>query len=644
MSFAAPLLLAGLVAIGIPLILHLMSKDIPKVVHFSTLRFIRKDKLETHSRRGVRDLLLLLMRCLLIAALVFAFSRPFFEEEKAAAAEVQQQTIVLLDVSASMNRKGIQEKVRELLDKELTSGEAVALISSGDGLLRRSTFETKSILFEQLKNVKFTYHQGRHEESLNEAAAMFAEDATDKKIIVVSDFQVHDWKFLQTPQVGKEITLKFISPFDSELENISVLVNKVRRLNDGKIVQVQVMLENFSSQEKDIEVQFTYGLQVSSEKVSLTGREKRRLILTLKDPSASKATVSITADDYPADDVYHLWIGKEAPVTVLFPRENTNDLDYFFIEKALQAVTSGDASFRIDAHEVSTFSKAKLDSYQVVILNDSAAKLNTADFERLKIFVKQGGLIVAAPADKGALLFSKMKAYGLADISFKSMVRRKNSSDLPFNFTQMAEDSDLLKIFKNTPDSDLQNFAIYRYNSYKTGQAARHILSIKPDTPGWSLFENGQGQVLVSAIPFNHVWSDFTLSNSFLPLLRHSLISLSNSDSHSIVYLNVGERRQKPVISQTVETAAENFVNTSQAGSQEINEVPYVTNISRLESSTDKVNIINLKSQISNSKAARVTVKGEKQAASEYWHYFIMIALAALLLEFALADMFGKKA
>ena len=75
MNFAAPLLLGGLAAIAIPIILHLMARDVPQTIRFSTLRFLTKDKLETHSKKGIRDFLLLIMRCLIIAGLVLAFSK-----------------------------------------------------------------------------------------------------------------------------------------------------------------------------------------------------------------------------------------------------------------------------------------------------------------------------------------------------------------------------------------------------------------------------------------------------------------------------------------------------------------------------------------------------------------------------------------
>jgi len=632
MAFAAPLLLAAMAAIGIPLFLHLMAKDVPKVVHFPSLRFIKKDKLETHSKRGLRDLLLLLMRCLVIAGVVFAFSQPFIKDKTSALNGATRQTVVLLDVSSSMDRKLVLDKIRERLEKEIGEGESVALITSAASRLSRQAFDSRDVFFTQLEKVKFTQEEGHHEESLNDAASFFAKEASAKKLIIVSDFQANDWNFLQTPQVGKDIELKFIRPFDKEIDNVSVLVNKVRRLNEGKVVQVQALVENHTALDKAVDVTFTAGIKTVKETLNLSPREKRRVILTVKDAGVSKAKVFITPDEYPADDLYHVWIGEEAPQVVLYPVEKSQTLDYLFVEKALH-VKSADGAFRVAAREPSNFNKLKLEEFHAIILSDSAASLNEADFLRIKSYTEQGGLIIVAPGEKAGIVFSRLKAYGIADVTYVETIRRKSSVDLPFNFSKKIENSPLLKMFKNTPDSDLLNFAIYRYNAFKTGADAKNILSIKAGTPAWSLIPSGKGHVLVSAIPFNHVWSDFTLSNSFLPLLRHSIISLSGGASKSTVNLKVGERK----------LLAGKEINTAKPGAEVLSEVLLVVNVSRLESSVDTVNLIDFKSQIRASRGTRITVTDDKQSGDEYWHYFMLLAIGALLLEFAIADLFRKK-
>lgn len=641
MSFAAPLLLAGLAAIAVPVILHLMAREVPKTIHFPTLRFITRDKLETHSKRGIRDLLLLLLRCLIVAGIVLAFAKPFIESTPVDVAVAEKQTVVLLDASASMNRPEVLQIVKDKLSEEIGSSEVTALVVSSQGIVAKYPFAAKEEFFSNLSKVKMTDFEGHHETALNEAASLFSEKSKVKKIILVSDFQQNDWTFSQMPQIDKTIEVKFVKAFDAFPANVSLTVDRVRRLKKGQLIQAQALLENYNTDKKDIEVKIASGRKSVSEKVELAGLEKRRIILTLENPDSDKALVSINEDDFPLDDRYHIWIGDQAPIPVVIPESGENkSLDYIFVQKALEAVRAGDASFRVSTAEAELFSSVDLDEARVLILNDSAFQIRSEEYEGIKKFVEKGGLLIAAPGEKAGILLSRLKAYGLADVNFDKLTTRKNRSDIPFRFSQMDEKSNLLKIFTETPDSDIQNFSIYRYNRFTVGGAVKNLLEIEKGIPGIVINPLGKGSVIISAIPFNHVWSDFTLSNSFLPFLRNTIVSLSGDSINSILKLNVGDKKAKP---GEMAIGNDNFIDTSKAGSQVINEVPVVVNYSRKESQTETVNIIDFKNKLRASEGSRITVKGEKETGSEYWHIFILLALAALFGEFALADLFRKQ-
>src|SRR6186713_1776924 len=84
MSFLAPLFLAGLVAVAVPILVHLIQRERKNIVEFPSL---------------------LLMRITAMLLLVAAFARPFFEVDPvkaAAAATGAREVVILLDRSASM--------------------------------------------------------------------------------------------------------------------------------------------------------------------------------------------------------------------------------------------------------------------------------------------------------------------------------------------------------------------------------------------------------------------------------------------------------------------------------------------------------------------------------------------------------------
>jgi hypothetical protein len=141
MTFIHPLLLAGLVLVGIPVLIHLIMQQKPKRLLFPAFRFLQQ-RLRTNQRKlRLRHLLLLLLRMALIAAICLALARPrIFSQYSSLLNEDSPAAVVLLfDTSYSMEYK-VAERSRlddakrralELLD-ELPENSRVAVLDSAD--------------------------------------------------------------------------------------------------------------------------------------------------------------------------------------------------------------------------------------------------------------------------------------------------------------------------------------------------------------------------------------------------------------------------------------------------------------------------------------------------------------------------------
>lgn len=73
----APLALLGLLAVAVPIIIHLLGRHRSRVERFPTLRFIGHSRLNPTSRRRVSDWLLLLVRVGIVAVAALALSQPW---------------------------------------------------------------------------------------------------------------------------------------------------------------------------------------------------------------------------------------------------------------------------------------------------------------------------------------------------------------------------------------------------------------------------------------------------------------------------------------------------------------------------------------------------------------------------------------
>ena len=109
MSFLTPLYLAGIIAVGLPILLHLVRHQPKNVLLFSSLRFLEHKPPQTNRRNKIEHWLLLSLRALAVILLVTAFARPFFKNSdlELTTAEPAKQTILLIDTSSSMRRESL---------------------------------------------------------------------------------------------------------------------------------------------------------------------------------------------------------------------------------------------------------------------------------------------------------------------------------------------------------------------------------------------------------------------------------------------------------------------------------------------------------------------------------------------------------
>src|SRR5712671_2353215 len=104
MSFLSPWFLLGGLAVGIPIWLHLVRREQPIVLPFSSLMFFRRMPVKSVSRRRLKYLLLLATRVLVVLLIALAFARPYFPFARRAFTSKtgEKHLVILLDTSMSM--------------------------------------------------------------------------------------------------------------------------------------------------------------------------------------------------------------------------------------------------------------------------------------------------------------------------------------------------------------------------------------------------------------------------------------------------------------------------------------------------------------------------------------------------------------
>ena len=98
MVFVAPLFLLGLLTALIPLLMHLIRREKPPKVAFSSIRFLQKTSRKLILFQNIQQWLLLFLRSLLFLLLAIAFARPLLDSSVAGFIDgIPESHVILLD-------------------------------------------------------------------------------------------------------------------------------------------------------------------------------------------------------------------------------------------------------------------------------------------------------------------------------------------------------------------------------------------------------------------------------------------------------------------------------------------------------------------------------------------------------------------
>src|SRR6188768_728579 len=154
MSFLNAALLPGLaLLVGLPLLIHLLNLQFPRLFEFSSVKHIRETIAQRSRLFRWRHLLLLLLRTLFLILLLLAFLKPLLPRFGSAADQsAGRAVLIVLDHSLSMEHKGGGVSSRQRAEAEadkilatLGADDTVNIIAAGQA--------AKSCFFELSRNL-----------------------------------------------------------------------------------------------------------------------------------------------------------------------------------------------------------------------------------------------------------------------------------------------------------------------------------------------------------------------------------------------------------------------------------------------------------------------------------------------------------
>ena len=231
-SFINGLMLAGLGALAIPILIHLLLKRKQRRLRFSTLRFFTRQEEKSSRRRRLRHWLLLALRLLIVLLLVLAFARPFLTESHSArAAQNRRQVIFLLDRSASLQatENGVarwseaRQHIRNALGT-LQPDDRVALVACGARAEVVSGFAPPASVAALLADIEPTFAAANLGDGLQQVLRLLDAGVAGlaSTVYVVSDLQRIACRKLAAVPLPPEVEVKVLSVGDVLSPNVAI--------------------------------------------------------------------------------------------------------------------------------------------------------------------------------------------------------------------------------------------------------------------------------------------------------------------------------------------------------------------------------------------------------------------------------------
>lgn len=522
MKFVHPEILWGLLALSIPIIVHLFNFRKFKRVLFPNIEFLREIKQETHNKSKLKHLLILAARCLAIAAIVFAFAQPFIPLQGSTAKPGGAAVSIYMDNSFSMEGQG---KDGRLLD--LAKNKALEIVNSfsptdkfqlltADFEGRHQRFVSKEDMTQLIQEVQVSAVSRPLSEVIVRQKDLLNTGGLDnKRSFLLTDLQtsVTDIENVQNdttvrvfvvPEIAEDVSNLYVDSvwFDTPVRQLNQPeVLHLRVINTGEVERENVPLQlNINGEQKSVATINVPGLGYTDAEVSYTNTESgfKNAVVHLDDGGIAK------------DDDFYLGYNVASQIAVMEIRGKD------VINSATQAVFGDDPYFAFTSTtdyniDFSAFAKQNL-----IILNQ-LPEIATGLASELEKFATGGGSVLVIPAAQSDMISYNLALpkLGLGQLNNK---RTDASKVNTINYEHY--------IFKNAFEKSTGNTDLPAVRSwYELGLASRStaepMMTLQNGLPFMISSTIGQGHAYMSAVSLDTEESNF-IHHAFFPasLLR----------------------------------------------------------------------------------------------------------------------------
>ena len=539
MTFLSPSILWGMLAITIPIIIHLISLRHTRDTEFSTLRFIKSLKHETIRHLRIKQWLLVLLRTITILCLILMFSRPLITGTLTSklAGDIESRAVIVVDNSASM---AVHTDDGTLLDraksslpailKGLEGGTTVELYQTNPPrkLFSGSQEEGRSIM-TKVKGIVQTNMTDNLWTMIDSVLQMVEASEPNRECFIISDFQSapsftidslnpnSDWKYycILQPKVENNISISEVSIL-SQIKLPNHLVKLNTRVGNGGVTD-----------KRNIPVELYLNDERVGQIVSQFQPSKFKDFMFQVYPGKTgiiNGKIVIPADDFPMDNFrnFDLVIPNKIAVKVI----GRSMEELFLLDLALSAITGETELLEIDRDLSDDVERLFLNDIDILLLHNPTNLSNSAIEDLQRFLMNGGGLIWFVGND----LNQTDPVVWPSLLKLPELIKTRHLDGESFFSTSIVDENHSLFTDLNINNMNEELPQVFGYNEVRLQMNHTPLIKLNNGHPLLVESKAFGSSGFVFTSPLNLRWNDLPAKGLLVPLLHRMLILLGTKE------------------------------------------------------------------------------------------------------------------
>lgn len=557
MAFLAPLFLAGLVALAVPILVHLTHKERKDVVVFPSLMFLSRIPYQAVRRQRIRNWLLFAMRCLALILLALAFARPFLTRP-VSAAPVRglgaRELVILLDRSYSMSygdrwTRAVDAAKRAVAGMGASDRASLVLFDATATAATEPTAD-RAVLNVAIDGARAGAGVTRYEPAFKLAQRILVDSKLPRKeVMLISDFQRVGWDGRDSPSLPSGTTVNKVDLSEPKTSNVAVTGVDFRRdyAEDRERVAISARLVNRSGEAKpahSVSLELNGRVvETKQAKLAANGATVVEFAAAPLPAGTTRGVVRSADDALPRDNAFFFAIsrGQALSVLVIDGREGGAPRS-LYVERALGI---GDQpNFRVTTKRLGNVTASDLNGRSLILFNDSDLPGGELG-RRLVDYVQNGGGLLVALGDRAAPRDRPSYAAELLPTTADTPIDRTEDRGGTLGYIDRSHP--IFELFSAPRSGDFSTPRFFRYRSITPAPGDEQLARF--DDGHIALLERkvGRGRVLVFASSFDGIWNDLPLQPVFLPV-AHQLAKYAAAYADERPWSVVGQVANLPAI------------------------------------------------------------------------------------------------